>query len=85
MGRGENVSKAILDAIYKEEKGQKSGVLARILYFFSIIRITLARYDAATFQKLRNVVWKFEENKYRASFDSKTLNSAGDLGYSGSV
>lgn len=85
MGRADRVSKAILAAVYREEKGNRRGILARILHFFSVFNITLTRYDAIKFEKLRDNIWQYDHATYRESFDTKMLKPAGDLGYSGSV
>lgn len=66
-------------------------LLARILAFFSIFQLTLARYRDQIFKKLRNESWQIEEEEYTESFRSPSkakrtdLKSVGDLGYSGSV
>jgi hypothetical protein len=67
------------------------GLFARILAFFSIFQLTLARYRDQIFKNLRNEIWQIEEEEYIESFRSPSkekrtdLKSVGDLGYSGSV
>jgi hypothetical protein len=86
MGRQENISKAILRAVSDEDHGhgKKKTHLKRILYFFNIINISLIRFQSDTFSQLRRH-WQFDDKDYRASFQSDSLDAAGDLGYSGSV
>lgn len=97
MGRRQRlISTSILRAIFVT--GSKStddttnpGLLARILAFFSIFQLTLARYRDQVFKKLRNQTWSIDEEEYTESFRSPSkgkrtdLKSVGDLGYSGSV
>jgi hypothetical protein len=94
MGRRQRlISTSILRAIFKSspEKNKKPGLLARILAFFSVFQLTLARFREELFQKLRNETWKIEEEEYIESFRSPSrgkrtdLIAVGDLGYSGSV
>ena len=96
MGRRQRlVSTSILRAIFKpsfsKDPDKKPGILARILAFFSVFQLALSRYHAAVFRKLRNEIWKIEEEEYTESFRSPShgkrtdLISVGDLGYSGSV
>ena len=59
--------------------------------FFALFSLTLARYRASLFKKLRNDTWEIEEEGYIESFRSPSkgkrtdLVPIGDLGYSGSV
>lgn len=97
MGRRQRlISTSILRAIFvtkpaSNDEIAKPGLLARILAFFSIFQLTLARYRDQVFKKLRNESWQIEEEEYTESFRSPSkgkrtdLKSVGDLGYSGSV
>lgn len=64
---------------------------ARILAFFAVFNLTLARYRASLFKRLRNEIWGIDEDGYTESFRSTSrkkrtdLVAVGDLGYSGSV
>lgn len=88
MGRRERLlSKAILYAIVTDNYG-KPTVLRRILAFFQVCAIQLARYEGELFQNLRKEAWQIDERSYRESFNDDGKNAikwAGDLGYSGSV
>lgn len=97
MGRRQRlISTSILRAIFvtkpaRNDETNNPGLLARILAFFSIFQLTLARYRDQIFKKLRNEIWSIEEEEYAESFRSPSkgkradLKSVGDLGYSGSV
>jgi hypothetical protein len=98
MGRRDRlISSSILRAIFHtgsaQDDGEKArpGLLARIIAFFAIFSLSLARYRARLFQKLRNETWQIEEEEYTESFRSPSKNkrtdlvAIGDLGYSGSV
>jgi len=97
MGRRQRlISTSILRAIFvtkpvSNDETATPGLLARILAFFSIFQLTLARYRDQIFKKLRNETWSIEEEEYAESFRSPSkgkrtdLKSVGDLGYSGSV
>lgn len=97
MGRRDRlISTSILRAIFKtgsspDNEDAQPGVLARILAFFAIFNLSLARYRARLFKKLRNEIWQIEEEEYTESFRSPSKNkrtdlvAIGDLGYSGSV
>lgn len=97
MGRRQRlISTSILRAIFvtkpvSSDEPANAGLLARILAFFSIFQLTLARYRDQIFKKLRNESWQIEEEEYTESFRSQSkykrtdLRSVGDLGYSGSV
>ena len=93
MGRRQRlISTSILRAIFRtNSRKDKPSLLARILAFFSVFQLTLARYREAVFKKLRNDIWGIEEEGYTESFRSPSggkrtdLNAIGDLGYSGSV
>jgi hypothetical protein len=98
MGRRDRlISSSILRAIFQTDSAQKNdeearpGLLARIIAFFAIFSLTLVRYRARLFQKLRNETWQMEEEEYTESFRSPSKNkrtdlvAIGDLGYSGSV
>jgi hypothetical protein len=99
MGRRDRlISTSILRAIFRtgstsdDGNGEaRPGLLARIIAFFTIFSLTLARYRASLFKKLRNEVWELEEEEYTESFRSPSkskrtdLVAVGDLGYSGSV
>ena len=90
------ISTSILSAIFRTRSAPndgeaRPGLLARILAFFAIFNLTLARYRAKLFKKLRNETWHIEEEEYTESFRSPSkrkrtdLVAIGDLGYSGSV
>ncbi|KAF2262416.1 SAICAR synthase-like protein [Lojkania enalia] len=95
MGRRERlISTSILRAIFKSKSKNASkspSFLARILAFFSVFGLTLARYREELFKKLRNEIWRIEEEEYTESFRSPSygkrtdLIPVGDLGYSGST
>lgn len=97
MGRRQRlISTSILRAIFvvkpaSDDDTANPGLVARILAFFSIFQLTLARYREQIFKKLRNDSWHIEEEEYTESFRSQSkykrtdLKSVGDLGYSGSV
>ncbi|KAJ9666773.1 hypothetical protein H2201_003177 [Coniosporium apollinis] len=86
--RDKRISKSVLRAIF-HGRAPKIGLLARILAFFSIFQLTLARYKENLFKKLRTDVWQLDEDEYRESFREAekggSLKSVGDLGYSGST
>jgi hypothetical protein len=89
------ISTSILRAIFRsgsaDDDEARPGLLARIIAFFAIFSLTLARYRAKLFRKLRNETWQMEEEGYTESFRSPSKNkrtdlvAVGDLGYSGSV
>jgi hypothetical protein len=82
------LGKAIIEAIVSDSEDDRGSLLSRIFAFFRIFSITLSRFRADVFQRLRGETWQIDETKYRESFkeDSKNgLKSVGDLGYSGSV
>ncbi|KAJ4410396.1 hypothetical protein N0V91_001880 [Didymella pomorum] len=97
MGRRQRlISTSILRAIFvtkpvSNDETANHGLLARIIAFFSIFQLTLARYRDQIFKKLRNESWQIEEEEYTESFRSQSkykrtdLKSVGDLGYSGST
>lgn len=96
MGRRQRlISASILHAIFSPKTAHGPdyypNLLARILAFFSIFHLSLARYRAALFRKLRTEIWGMEDEEYTESFRSPSrgkrtdLISVGDLGYSGSV
>lgn len=97
MGRRDRlISTSILRAIFRsgpapDDEEARPGLLARIVAFFSIFSLTLTRYRARLFEKLRNETWQMEEEEYTESFRSPSkskrtdLVAVGDLGYSGSV
>ncbi|KAF1978130.1 SAICAR synthase-like protein [Bimuria novae-zelandiae CBS 107.79] len=96
MGRRQRlISKSILRAIFSPKKAygtdERPSLLARILAFFAIFNLSLARYRASLFRKLRNEIWGIEEEEYKESFRSPSHNkrtnlvAVGDLGYSGST
>lgn len=96
MGRRQRlISKSILRAIFSPKKAygtdERPSLLARILAFFAVFNLALARYRAGLFRKLRNEIWGIEEEEYKESFRSPSHNkrtdliAVGDLGYSGSV
>jgi hypothetical protein len=75
----------------RNDEHAQPDLLARILAFFSVFQLTLARYRDEVFRKLRNESWGVDEHEYTESFRSPSkgkrtdLKSVGDLGYSGSV
>ena len=83
------ISNSILQAIFQDRTDDKKTFLGRVLAFFSAFQLTLSRYRAALFQRLRTEVWKIDENEYTESFKGRgrkdALKAVGDLGYSGSV
>lgn len=90
------ISSSILRAIFttnpvRNHDTHRPPLLARILAFFSLFSLTLARYRDQVFTKLRTDAWLMEEEEYAESFRSPSkgkrtdLKSVGDLGYSGSV
>ncbi|KAF3046095.1 hypothetical protein E8E12_011035 [Didymella heteroderae] len=97
MGRRQRlISTSILRAIFvtkpvSNDETANPGLLTRILAFFSIFQLTLARYRDEIFRKLRNDSWQIEEEEYAESFRSQSkykrtdLKPVGDLGYSGSA
>ncbi|KAH9875089.1 hypothetical protein J1614_004577 [Plenodomus biglobosus] len=96
MGRRDRlISASILGAIFQSQPSQdeeetRLGVFARIWAFFAVFSLSLARYRASLFKKLRNDAWEIEEEEYTESFRSSSkskrtdLVAIGDLGYSGS-
>lgn len=97
MGRRNRlISNSILRAIFKtdsprNDENERLGLFARIYAFFTLFNLTLARFRASLFKKLRNDTWGMEEEGYIESFRSPSsskrtdLVAIGDLGYSGSV
>ncbi|KAF2839825.1 SAICAR synthase-like protein [Patellaria atrata CBS 101060] len=84
-----------------EADKKKPGVLARILAFFSVFKLSLERFREELFGELRNEVWGIEEEGYVRSLKGtegteggakgslkglgEGLKQAGDMGYSGST
>jgi len=90
MGRRETlISNSILHAIFQDRDDDKKTLLRRILAFFSIFQLTLSRYKAGLFRKLRTEAWQIDEEEYtewyKGSGEQAALKAVGDLGYSGSV
>ncbi|KAF2499328.1 SAICAR synthase-like protein [Lophium mytilinum] len=93
MGRRQqSISRSILNAIFRAPEhpsNKPPTLLARIIAFFSLFQLALARYKPELFKKLRNEVWEIDEDEYTESFRSEKksggLVSVGDLGYSGST
>ena len=97
MGRRDRlISASILRAIFRpdsprKDEDERPGLLARIWAFFTLFSLSLSRYRASLFKKLRNETWDIEEEEYTESFRSPSKNkrtdlvAIGDLGYSGSV
>jgi hypothetical protein len=96
MGRRQRlISNSILGAIFSPKKAygtdDRPSLFARILAFFAVFNLALARYRAALFRKLRNEIWAIDEEEYKESCRSSRHNkrtdlvAVGDLGYSGSV
>lgn len=90
MGRRQTlISSSILKAIFLDRSDDNKTLLGRILAFFSIFQLTLSRYKADLFRKLRTEVWQIDDNEYIESFKGSgkkaVLKAVGDLGYSGSV
>ena len=97
MGRRDRlISSSILRAIFRGDSTRnddetRPSLFARIWAFFAIFSLSLTRYRASLFKKLRNETWEIEEEEYTESFRSPSKNkrtdlvAIGDLGYSGSV
>ncbi|KAF2434664.1 SAICAR synthase-like protein [Tothia fuscella] len=90
MGRRDNlISRSILKALFRDSNTDKRTVLSRVIAFFTIFQLRLARYKDELFTKLRDDVWEMDEDEYRESFRGQDkhgkLKSVGDLGYSGST
>ena len=97
MGRRNRlISNSILRAIFRadaprNDESGRPGFWARIWAFFTLFNLSLARFRASLFKKLRNDTWEMEEEEYTESFRSPSsskrtdLVAIGDLGYSGSV
>ena len=97
MGRRDRlISASILRAVFKtgttqDDGAARPGLLARILAFFALFNLTLAKHGAQLFERLRNKVWEMDEDEYTESFrrpgtgKGTDLVAVGDLGYSGSV
>ncbi|KAG9185319.1 hypothetical protein G6011_07863 [Alternaria panax] len=97
MGRRDRlISASILRAIFRsdsprKDEGARLGIFARIYAFFAFFSLTLVRYRASLFKKLRIDTWEIEEEGYTESFRSPgkskrtDLIPIGDLGYSGST
>jgi hypothetical protein len=88
--RQAEISKSIHRALLKDpDRVKKGNIIAGLLAFFAIWKIRLMPIAAALFQRLRNDVWKIDENEYRNSFryekGESRIEPMGDLGYSGSV
>jgi len=92
--RDRKISTSILRAIFRPKQvtsDQPLNVVGRLLAFFSVFQLPLARYKANLFKKLRNDIWEIDETEYTESFRSQSNNkrtdlvAIGDLGYSGSV
>lgn len=83
------LTKSIQSALLHDPDRFKKSALGRVLAFFTVRRIKLARHEAHFFEKLRREIWKLDEEEYQASFRSTggqpPLAAMGDLGYSGSV
>jgi hypothetical protein len=86
--RDRAIAREIYKAIFDDEQGN-ANILRRLLAFFSLFNLALARFADGSFKQLRTQVWELDESEYRESFrrkDKKTrLKAVGDLGYSGSV
>lgn len=83
------LTKSIQSGLLRDPDRFKKTPWGRFLAFFTLRRIKLVRYEKHLFAKLRQEVWKFDEDEYQASFHTTSgqppLKSMGDLGYSGSV
>ena len=96
MGRRDRlISTSILRAIFRPKQpttpDKPLNFVTRILAFFAVFHLPLARYRAGLFKKLRNEIWGIDETEYTESFRSQSNNkrtdliAIGDLGYSGSA
>ncbi|KAF2135959.1 uncharacterized protein K452DRAFT_362854 [Aplosporella prunicola CBS 121167] len=87
--RDTRISWSILRALFNDNDHDNRGLLARILSFFALFQLVLARFCGTAFKRLRKDAWGLDEDEYRESFrmaDKRgKLNSVGDLGYSGST
>jgi len=81
------ISKSIIKTICDDATADKKTRLSRILAFFSILKIALARFKWELWRSLRTDVWEIDEREYKESFRTAkdSLTPIGDLGYSGSV
>ncbi|KAJ5777574.1 hypothetical protein N7520_000820 [Penicillium odoratum] len=81
------LTKSIQAGLLRDPDRFKKTAWGQVKAFFTVRRIKLIRHESEMFSKLRQEVWKFNEDTYQASFRTsgqKALKSIGDLGYSGS-
>ena len=87
--RESSLTKSIQSGLLRDPDRFKKMPWGRFLAFFTFHRIKLIRHEKHLFAKLRQEVWKFNEDEYQASFHTTNgqppLKTMGDLGYSGSV
>lgn len=89
--RVEALRKSIEGAVIKDPNGAHKRIIGYITAFFTVLNITLVRYDNVVFEKLRHETWEIDEDEYKASFtrkcgrDKNSLKAMGDMGYSGST
>lgn len=87
--RESSLTKSIQSGLLRDPDRFKKTPWGRFLAFFTFQRIKLIRHERHLFVKLRQEVWKFNEDEYQASFHTTNgqapLKTMGDLGYSGSV
>lgn len=83
------LTKSIQAGLLRDPDRFKKTGWGHLIAFFSLYRIKLIRFEDDLFARLRQEIWKFNENEYQASFRTTSgqppLKSMGDLGYSGSV
>lgn len=87
--RQSTLTKSIQSGLLRDPDRCKKTAWRRFIAFFTFHRIKLVRHEQQLFLKLRQEVWKFDEDEYQASFRTTSgqppLKMMGDLGYSGSV
>jgi hypothetical protein len=83
------LTKSIQAGLLRDPDRFKKTGWGQFIAFFTLYRIKLIRFEDELFARLRQEIWKFNENEYQASFRTTSgqppLKSMGDLGYSGSV
>lgn len=89
MGRQDAISKSVVAAILTADHKDRRSLLRRILFIFSafitLFQIPLIRIRNDVFEGLRTDTWQLDEGGYKRSFSGdESLESKGDMGYSGS-
>ncbi|OOQ90566.1 hypothetical protein PEBR_03685 [Penicillium brasilianum] len=83
------LTKSIQAGLLRDPDRFKKTGWGHLIAFFTLYRIKLIRFEDDLFARLRQEIWKFNENEYQASFRTTSgqppLKSMGDLGYSGST